>query len=306
MSEQSPYLSFTRDEWAALRGEIAVPLTEEDLAQLSGIDEALSHREVAEVYLPLSRLLNLHVAAVQDLHRVTSRFLGTRSPRVPYVIAIVGSVAVGKSTTARLLRHLLSRWSDHPRVDLVTTDGFLYPNAVLTERDLMQKKGFPESYDRARLLRFVAELKSGVSPLYAPLYSHLHYDVIAEEQQIDRPDIVIIEGLNVLQSGSGDATFVSDFVDFSIYVDAEEERLERWFLERFRKLRTTAFRDPHSYFHRYAAMAESDAMQIAHNAWDRINVVNLRENILPTRERARLVLVKGEDHVVEEIRLRRL
>jgi len=282
-------------------------LREEDVAELSGITEALSMAEVEEVYLPLSRLLNLHIAAVQDLHRVSSRFLGTLAPKVPYVIAIAGSVSAGKSTTARLLRTLLSRWPDHPRVDLVTTDGFLFPNAVLQERELMQRKGFPESYDRPRLVRFISELKSGLSPLQVPVYSHLQYDILPDVwNTIDRPDIVILEGLNVLQSGTAHSVFVSDFVDFSIYVDAPEDDLESWFMNRFRTLRETAFRDPASYFHALAEMPDSEAIALARNAWQNINLVNLHENILPTKERARLILEKRGSHVVERVLLRRL
>ena len=306
-SEQSPFLAFTRDEWARLRGETPMTLREEDIAELSGITEALSMREVEEVYLPLSRLVNLHIAAVQDLHRVTSRFLGTLAPKVPYVIAIAGSVSVGKSTTARVLRTLLSRWPDHPRVDLVTTDGFLFPNAVLRERDLMQRKGFPESYDRPRLVRFIADLKSGLSPLQVPVYSHLQYDILPDVwNTIERPDILILEGLNVLQSGTAHSVFVSDFVDFSIYVDATEESLEGWFMNRFQTLRDTAFRDPDSFFHALATMPDEEALAIARNAWTNINLANLHENILPTRERARLILEKGPSHVVDRVLLRRL
>jgi type I pantothenate kinase len=306
-SDQSPFLTFTRAEWARLRGETPMTLREEDVAELSGITEALSMREVEEVYLPLSRLLNLHIAAVQDLHRVTSRFLGTLAPKVPYVIAIAGSVSAGKSTTARVLRTLLSRWPDHPRVDLVTTDGFLFPNAVLNERELMQRKGFPESYDRPRLVRFISDLKSGLSPLQVPVYSHLQYDILPDaDLTIARPDILILEGLNVLQSGTAHSVFVSDFVDFSIYVDAKEEDLEWWFMNRFQTLRATAFRDPASFFHSLATMPDEEATTIAQNAWTNINLANLRENILPTRERARLILEKGRSHVIDRVLLRRL
>jgi type I pantothenate kinase len=312
MPDASPYLTFTREAWARLRGETPMTLDDADVAELSGITEQLSINEVADVYLPLSRLLNLHIAAVQELHRVSSRFLGTLAPRVPYVIAIAGSVSAGKSTTARVLRTLLSRWPNHPRVDLVTTDGFLHPNATLESRAIMHRKGFPESYDRARLLRFVADLKSGLSPLGVPVYSHLQYDILPDElQRIEQPDIVILEGLNVLQSGnlqsSNDQTlFVSDYVDFSIYVDAPEEELQTWFLDRFRTLRDTAFRDPRSFFHRYAEMPEEEAVAMAREVWAMINLANLRENIAPTRERARLVLVKGREHVVDRVLLRRL
>lgn len=303
----SPFLTFSRAEWSLLRGETLMTLNQEDLEEIRGITEELSMREVEEVYLPLSRLLNLHISAVQSLHRVTSRFLGTLAPRVPYVIAIAGSVSVGKSTTARVLRKLLSRWPDHPRVALVATDGFLFPNAVLQSRGLMERKGFPESYDRTRLLRFLAEVKSGSSPLQVPVYSHLAYDIVPDQYQtIERADIILLEGLNVLQSGTATPLFVSDFVDFSIYVEAAEAHLETWFLKRFRTLRDTAFRDPRSYFHRYSSMSEGEAVAMARDVWARINLVNLRENIGPTRDRARLILQKGIEHSVEQIQLRRL
>jgi type I pantothenate kinase len=303
----SPYLTFPRKSWSRLRGETPMTLSAADLEELRGIIETISFTEVEEVYLPLSRLLNLHIAAVQDLHRVTSRFVGMLAPRVPYVIAIAGSVSAGKSTTARVLRTLLARWPDHPRVDLVTTDGFLYPNRVLNERGIMHRKGFPESYDRQRLLRFVADLKSGSSPLTVPVYSHLQYDIVPDgELVIDSPDIVILEGLNVLQSGTEHSLFVSDFVDFSIYVDASEADLESWFLARFQRLRDTAFRDPQSFFRSYAEMKEEDALAKARDIWQRINLANLRENIVPTRERARLVLEKGAGHAVERVLMRKL
>jgi type I pantothenate kinase len=305
MSDASPYLTFDRADWAALRGGTPMTLTPDDVAELSGINEELSMTEVEEVYLPLSRLVNLHVGAVRQLHRVSSQFLNTHAEKVPYVVAIGGSVSAGKSTTARVLRTLLARSADHPRVDLVTTDGFLFPNAILEERGIMQRKGFPESYDRARLIEFVSNLKSGLSPLDVPVYSHFDYDIIDERQTIDHPDIVILEGLNVLQTGSIHAVFVSDFVDFSIYVDASEADLETWFLDRFRKLRETAFRDPASFFHQFAAMPEEEAMALAKSIWERINLANLHENILPTRERAKLILGKGASHVVERVLLRR-
>ncbi|HEY0142736.1 MAG TPA: type I pantothenate kinase [Thermoanaerobaculia bacterium] len=303
----SPFLPFTRDEWKRLRGTTPMTLTAADVEELSGITEELSLEEVEEVYLPLSRLLNLHIAAVQELHRVTSSFLGTLTPKVPYVIAIAGSVSVGKSTTARVLRTLLSRWPAHPKVDLVTTDGFLHPNRILEERGLMQRKGFPESYDRALLLRVLSDLKTGTFPLRVPVYSHLQYDILPDEHQLlEHPDIVILEGLNVLQGGSAAAVFVSDYIDFSIYVDAREEDLETWFFHRFRRLRETAFRNPESFFHRYASMPEDEAMGMANYAWTNINLRNLRENILPTRERARLILEKGASHIVERVLLRRV
>jgi type I pantothenate kinase len=306
MSDASPYLTFDRAAWAQLRGETAMTLTPDDVAELSGINEALSMTEVEEVYLPLSRLLNLHVAAFRQLHQVSAQFLNTSAPKVPYVIAIGGSVSAGKSTTARVLRTLLARGPDRPRVDLVTTDGFLFPNAVLEERELMQRKGFPESYDRGRLVQFVSDLKSGLPSLSVPIYSHFVYDIVDDEQIIDRPDIIILEGLNVLQSGSVHSVFVSDFVDFSIYVDASEADLESWFLDRFRKLRETAFIDPASFFHKFTEIPETEAMAIAASVWETINLANLRENILPTRERATLILGKGASHVVERVLLRRL
>jgi type I pantothenate kinase len=302
----SPFLTFDRAQWAQLRKDTAMSLSESDIAAISGVNEELSASEVEDVYLPLSRLLSLHVAAVQELHRLSSRFLGTAAPRVPYVIAIGGSVAAGKSTIARLLQMLLSRWDDQPRVELVTTDGFLYPTKLLVERELLERKGFPESYDRTRLLSFLADLKSGFSPLHVPVYSHILYDVLPDEHELKSPDIVILEGLNVLQSGREHPLFVSDFIDFSIYVDASEADLRGWFLSRFRKLRETAFQNPESYFHNMATMSEEKALDHASNVWQRINLVNLRENIAPTRERARLILQKGKDHEVEQVRLRKM
>ncbi|MFN2239100.1 MAG: type I pantothenate kinase [Thermoanaerobaculia bacterium] len=303
----SPYLSFGRLDWARLRGGTPLTLQERDLEELSGIEQRLSMREVEEVYLPLSRLLNLHIEAVADLHRVTSTFLGSLAPKVPYVIALAGSVAAGKSTTARILKTLLSRWPDHPRVELVTTDGFLFPNRILKQRGLMERKGFPESYDLPRLVRFVSELKSGRFPISAPVYSHFHYDVLDNETQIvSDADIVILEGLNVLQSGVAHTVFVSDFVDFSIYVDAQEEQLQTWYLDRFQRLRETAFQDPSSFFHYFAEMTEQEAMAMAGDVWKRINLANLRANIAPTREKSTLILQKGRDHVVEQILLRKL
>ena len=309
----SPYIEFTRDEWARLRGNTPLTLSESDLSELRSAGEEVSLDEVTEVYLPLSRLLNLYVAASQQLYRVTDTFLGSPAAKVPYVIAVSGSVAGGKSTTSRILQALLARWPDHPKVDLVTTDGFLYPNRVLEERGIMHRKGFPESYDVRRLIRFLFELKSGVGEVRAPVYSHLVYDIVPEEELVvRRPDILILEGLNVLQTGvmvDGRAprTFVSDFLDFSIYLDAREEDLEGWYLQRFRRLRETAFRDPDSFFHKYAVgMSEQEAMDFGRGVWQTINAVNLRDNIEPTRERARLVLEKGGGHRVERMRLRKI
>jgi type I pantothenate kinase len=308
----SPHVEFSRAEWARLRGSTPLTLSEADRRALRSADEAVSMDEVMEVYLPLSRLLNLYVAATQQLFRVTDTFLGSPAARVPYVVAIAGSVAGGKSTTARVLQALLARWPDHPRVDLVTTDGFLYPNAVLEERGIMERKGFPESYDVRRLVRFLAELKSGAAEVRAPVYSHLVYDIVpGQELVVRRPDILILEGLNVLQTGgSGERpprVFVSDFIDFSIYIDACEEDLEDWYLQRFERLRETAFRDPESFFHQYAvSMSSEEAMAFGRQVWATINLVNLRENIAPSRDRARLILDKGKDHRVERVWLRKL
>jgi type I pantothenate kinase len=307
----SRYITFPREEWAGLRAATPMTLSEDELHALRGINEHISLEEVAETYLPLSRLLNLYVAATQDLFHTTDLFLGQPANKVPYVIGIAGSVAVGKSTTARILQALLARWPDHPAVDLVTTDGFLHPNAVLEERGIMNRKGFPESYDVRRLLRFLADVKAGVEEVAAPVYSHVIYDIVPGEAQIvRRPDIVIVEGLNVLQTGDGNGNpgrmFVSDFFDFSIYVDADEADVEQWYVERFLTLRETVFRDDRSFFRRFAALSEGDAVTTARAIWDEINGVNLRENILPTRERAHLILEKGPDHVVRQVRLRKL
>lgn len=311
-ADGSRYARFGREEWAELRASTPLVLGEEDLAALQGINERVSLGEVEEVYLPLSRLLNLHVGATQKLHGTTAAFLGRPGPIPPYVIGIAGSVAVGKSTTARILQSLLSYWPDHPRVDLVTTDGFLYPNQVLQERGLMDRKGFPESYDLRRLLRFVADVKAGAPEVSVPVYSHLSYDVIPGEAQVVRsPDVLILEGLNVLQTSDGRGgrqpqTFVSDLFDFSIYVDAREEDVERWYVERFMTLRETVFDQEGSYFKRYAELSAEEARRTAADIWARINGPNLRENIATTRERARLVLEKGEDHSVRSVVLRKL
>ena len=300
-----PFLVFDRDEWAALRASTPMTLTEADVEEIRGINVALSMAEVEAVYLPLSRLLNLYVRASQNLFSVTDTFLGKPTHQVPYVVGVAGSVAVGKSTIARVLQRLLSRWPDHPQVDLITTDGFLFPNQVLAERGLMDRKGFPESYDRRLLLDFMCDLKAGMEEVRAPVYSHLAYDIVPESHvSVRRPDIVIVEGLNVLQGGTP-GVYVSDYFDFSIYVDADPSHIERWYVERFLTLRDTAFRDPEAFFHRYAGLSDEEAVSEARRIWKEINAVNLEENIAYTRERADLVLEKGPDHAVERVRLRR-
>ncbi|ARU95540.1 type I pantothenate kinase [Tatumella citrea] len=307
----SPYLQFTREQWATLRDSVPMTLTSQDIARLKGINEDLSLEEVAEIYLPLSRLLNFYISSNLRRQAVLEQFLGKNEQKIPYIISIAGSVAVGKSTTARVLQALLSRWPEHRKVELITTDGFLHPNSVLKERGLMKRKGFPESYDMHRLVRFVSDLKSGEKQVTAPVYSHLIYDVIPDgDKHISQPDILILEGLNVLQSGMDyphdpHRVFVSDFVDFSIYVDAPEQLLERWYINRFLKFREGAFTDPDSYFHNYAKLPVSEATEIAGNLWKEINWENLKQNILPTRERASLILTKSEDHAVDAVRLRK-
>ena len=308
----SPYTVLTRADWAGLRGATPLLLSSDELEDLRGLNEQVSLAEVEEIYLPLARLLHLYVAATVNLHQARQLFLGNPAAKVPYVIGIAGSVAVGKSTTARILQALLRRGPGNPKVDLVTTDGFLYPNHILEQRGLLRRKGFPESYDRRRLVRFVADVKSGRAEVAAPVYSHLAYDILSGElQTVTQPEIMIIEGLNVLQGGGRlpkgiPGVFVSDFFDFSIYVDATEDNLRQWYVERFLRLRATAFRDRASYFHSYAALSIAEATDTAREIWEEINGLNLRENILPTRERAHLILEKGENHLVQQVRLRKL
>ena len=301
------YLTFDRDEWADLRALTPLTLDERDLESLQGINEQIDLDEVAAVYLPLSRLLNLYVSAVQDLQRVSSTFLGSIAPKVPYVIGVAGSVAVGKSTFARILQALLSRWPNHPQVDLITTDGFLHPNAVLAERGLMDRKGFPESYDTRALLNFLRAVKSGQAEVSAPVYDHVAYDVLdGELVTVRRPDVVIVEGLNVLQVNREGDEFVSDYFDFSIYVDAHVGDIEEWYVERFFALRESVFRDPDSYFTNFVGLTDEQADVTARHIWASINGRNLRENIEPTRERASLIIRKQLDHRVGQVLLRKL
>jgi type I pantothenate kinase len=308
----SPYRVFTRAKWAQLREDTPMTLTPDEVTRLRSLHDRLDMREVEEIYLPLSRLLSLYVAATQRLFRAQQKFLGTEDSKLPYIIGVAGSVAAGKSTTARVLQALLARWPNVPKVDLVTTDGFLYPNAILEREGLMDKKGFPESYDLPALLRFLSDIKAGRRPVRAPIYSHLRYDVMPNQWvEIDRPDILIIEGLNVLQTGrppkDGKAIpYVSDFFDFSVYLDADEDVLQGWYVDRFLTLRGTAFADPKSFFHRYSTLSDAEAIATATSIWNRINLVNLHESILPTRQRADLILTKGESHLVGEVALRRL
>ena len=304
----SPFLELDRSDWAELAQNTTQPLSETEIVQLRGLGDPLDMREVAEVYLPLSRLLSMYAEGAQRLHRATSDFLGERAARTPFVIGVAGSVAVGKSTIARLLRELLSRWPTTPNVQLVTTDGFLLPNAELERRGLMSRKGFPESYDRRALLRFVTAIKSGADEVRAPFYSHLSYDIVPDAQVVVRhPDVLIVEGLNVLQpAGGGNRLAVSDLFDFSVYVDARVSDIETWYVERFLKLQRGAFADPKSYFHRYASLTTEEAKAQALSIWRSINEPNLLQNVLPTRSRAKLVLRKGTNHTVSTVLLRKL
>lgn len=307
----TPYLQFDRTQWAALRDSVPLTLSEEEILKLKGINEDLSLDEVAQIYLPLSRLLDFYISSNLRRQAVLEQFLGTDGQKIPYIIGIAGSVAVGKSTTARLLQALLSSWPEHRSVELITTDGFLHPNKVLNERGLMKKKGFPQSYDMRSMVKFVSEVKSGAKHVTAPVYSHLIYDVVPDGNKvIEQPDILILEGLNVLQSGMDyphdpHRVFVSDFVDFSIYVDAPETLLQNWYINRFLKFRQGAFSNPDSYFHNYSKLPEPEAVNIATQLWNEINGLNLQQNILPTRERASLIMTKSANHAVKSVRLRK-
>ena len=309
----SPYRTFSKEEWGRLRADTPLTLSPEEVTRLQGMNERVSMDEVVKIYLPLSRLLSFYVASAQELFTATENFLGSKNgKKMPYIIGLGGSVAVGKSTTARLLQALLARWPGHPKVDLVTTDGFLFPNATLEAQGIMERKGFPESYDTQRLLHFLADVKGGRGKVRAPIYSHFSYDIIPDGfVEVEQPDILILEGLNVLQPArlpkDGNAIpFVSDYFDFSIYLDAPEDVLHHWYVERFMQLRATAFRDPGSYFHRYSQVSDAEAEKIAEGIWRRTNLVNLRENILPTRPRADLILAKDAEHSIEAVSLRKL
>ena len=311
-STVTPFEEISREDWARLSQQTPLPLSEEDVANLRGLGDRVDLSEVDAVYRPISRLLNIQVAAAQSLRRARESFLDQHQHRTPYIIGVAGSVAVGKSTTARLLRELMARWPDTPQVQLVTTDGFLHPNAVLEARGMMQRKGFPESYDRRALLRFVADVKAGHEHVEAPVYSHLTYDILEDERVVvEQPDVLIVEGLNVLQPARPRrdgrlGMAVSDFFDFSVYVDARMEDVQRWYVNRFLQLRQTAFSDPRSYFRRYADLTDEEAVETAIGIWRSINGPNLRENVVPTRGRADLVLRKDGQHRVHSVLLRKV
>ncbi|MGV9775702.1 type I pantothenate kinase [Streptosporangium sp. NPDC003464] len=305
--DATPYVELSRAQWSELRKNTPLTLTEDELEELRGVDDPIDLAEVTDIYLPLTRLLNLHFTGARQRSAALNTFLGASQRPAPYILGVAGSVAVGKSTTARLLHTLLARWPEHPRVDRITTDSFLHPNKVLAEKDIMHRKGFPDSYDRRALVRFVADVKAGLPEVSAPVYSHLEYDIVpGATQTVRRPDILIVEGLNVLQPAPPTALAVNDYFDFSIYVDAKVEHIRDWYVDRFHKLRRTAFEDPKSYFRHLAELSDAEATEFARNVWRDINERNLVENIAPTRGRAGLVLHKGADHSIRRVRLRRV
>ena len=311
-TESSAYLSFDRAKWCQFRENTPLTLTEDDLVKLRGVNESVSLPEVRDIYLPLSRLLHLYITATQELHRASGAFLGSPEPKVPYIIGVAGSVAVGKSTTSRVLQALLSRWPSHPQVSVVTTDGFIYPTAELESRGLMHRKGFPESYDINRLLAFLRAIKSGEPCVTAPVYSHHLYDIVPDQViEVRKPDIVIVEGLNILQTGTQKPgpqpqQFVSDFFDFTVFVDAPNDVIRQWYIDRVWTFCQGPFQDPSAYFHFLAKLNHEEAIQFAAKVWREINELNLVENILPFRERAQLILQKRADHSVQQVLLRKL